>query len=175
MLSKITAAVFAFIIAAPAFCSVTYQFDFSNLSGVQNGSGQPFSITLTYNDYVTTTGLNALSGAPLSTTLGYPVAYAGTNTIGWWAFDDNNAGFLSNNSYSYAGNSFLATFGTSNITNYITQAGTYFGDVGGNAPFSFGGKVVLTVTDSHSVPESSALMLFVLGLGGVLLARRRAR
>jgi hypothetical protein len=134
----------------------------------------PFSITLTYDDYVTEVGLKPIIGSPKATTLGYSVAYTGTNNVGYWAFDDNGAGKLTSNGYTFAGESFLAYFPNSGITNFITSADTYFGFVLGGAPFGFTGDVLLTVTDSSNVPEPSTLLLLVLGLSGLLICRKKA-
>lgn len=164
----------SFFVASSAFSSVIYDFNFSNLSGVQSGSGEAFGITLTFDDYVKTTGMNLISGVPQSTTLGYSVVYSGTNSHGWWAFDDDTSGLLDNGGFAFGGLSFLAIFYDANWS-FITAPGAYHGSIHGNAPYSFDGSVLLTVTGPQShVPEPISLVLLLLGLAGVALARKRA-
>lgn len=155
------------------FASVIYTFDFIELKDVGGGSGNPFQISLTYKDYVTETGLKPLVNAPYSTSLGYSVNYSGSNSISWWAFDDDNAGILLDDSFTYFGLSFLAVF---NHSGYITAPGVYEGWVSGNAPTSFGGKAILTVTDNGvTVPEPSELSLLMLGMLGLSVMRKRKK
>lgn len=164
----------SFFVASSAFSAVIYDFSFSNLSGVKSGSGEVFGITLTFDDYVKTTGMNLISGAPQSTTLGYPVAYAGANSHGWWAFDDDTSSLLDDNGFTFGGLSFLAIFFDTNWS-FITSPGVYHGSVHGNAPSSFEGSVLLTVTGPQShVPEPLSLVLLLLGLTGIALVRKRA-
>jgi len=159
------------LLASSAHASVTYRFDFTGLTGVTGGTGANFSITLTYANYVTTTGMAPAPGAPFSTTLGYPVAYAGTNNLGWWGFDDNTASVLNDAGFSFAGNSFL--FFPSALSGYFTAPGIFAGIVEGNAPTSFFGGALLTITDTRTVPEPATLALLGIGLAGVGFSRRK--
>ena len=51
------------LLATSAHASIIYKFDFTGLIGVTGGTGADFSITLTYSDYVTTTGMCGASGS----------------------------------------------------------------------------------------------------------------
>ena len=172
-LKLITLAVLLFS-ATSAQAIIIYKFDFSNLTGVTGGTGADFSITLNYSNYVTTTGMTALPGTPLPTTLGYTVAYAGTNSSGWWGFDDDANSILTDTGFSFAGQSFLFQ-PTPPLGAYFTAPGIYAGRVSGNAPNSFSGLANLTITDTSAVSEPAMLSLLILGLTGIGLARRKQK
>jgi hypothetical protein len=157
------------LLASSTDASIIYKFDFTGLTGVTSGTGADFSITLTYADYVTTTGMAPAPGAPHSTTLGYPVAYAGTMNTGYWGFDDDTASVLNDDSFTFNGESFL--FNPVAPSGYFTAPGIFAGTVSGNAPTAFFGGALLTITST--VPEPATLALVGLGLAGLGFARRK--
>jgi hypothetical protein len=161
--------------------SITYAFDFTNVheSFTLDQNPKPdFTLTLTYPGFVTGTGLFAIKGSPLSTTLGYSVISAGTNLLGWWGFSNNTHNTMSNAGYGFTGGSFLfepVPFATS----YLTAPGTFDGTVigndiipGFNGYAAFNGEATLTISGT-AVPEPSTAWLFAFGLVAVLVARRR--
>jgi hypothetical protein len=153
--------------------SVTYTFDFTDINSqdlLQPNPKPDFSLTLTYPGFVTTTGLNAIEGGPLSTTLGYSVTSAGTNSLGWWGFADNNSAFLTDTGFGYVGGSFL--FQPSTVNSYFTAPGSFVGYVMGNDPSSFDADATLTITET-GVPEPSTVWLFTAGLVAIAVSRRR--
>ncbi|WP_374605676.1 PEP-CTERM sorting domain-containing protein [Niveibacterium sp.] len=174
---KYLAAAVAALAAMTAQAEVRYDFDFTNMVGYEGGTVSDFHLTLTFPHFVTTTGMSALSGAPISTPLGITVAYVGTSKIGWWGFDDDTNSTITDNSFTFGGNSFLFSINDNPKYDYLRTPGVYTGNVGGNAPIfnskSFNGLATLTITEVPE-PETYALMLAGLGtLAGVTVARRR--
>jgi hypothetical protein len=164
------------------FANITYTFDFTNIHEFATLDQNPkpdFSLTLTYPGFVTGTYMFPIRGGPLPTTLGFPVIYAGTNTLGWWGFEDNTAANAMNSQgYTYYGGSFLflpAPFATGYVTTLGTFEGTVMGNdiiPGFNGYAAFNGDATLTISGT-AVPEPSTAWLFAFGLVGVLVARRR--
>ena len=171
---KLVLGVIAFVLSTSTNAAVIYQFDFTNLTYEDGSStGADFSVTLEYSDYVITTGMEALSGAPLLTTIGYSVAYAGTNITGWWGFDDNSYSTIDDEGFAFSGESFLFDPDT-RPSLYFTRPGTYTGNISGNAPYSFHGDALLTITEINAVPIPAAVWLFGSGLIGLVgFARRK--
>lgn len=164
--------------------SIIYSFEFYNIGGGGNtldpNPKPDFSLTLTYPGFVTTTGLSAIEGSPLSTTLGYSVTDAGTNTLGWWGFAYGTGGTITDGNFAFSGQSFLFQ-PLSWTTDYFTSPGTFAGTVVGNDAYNgsdfngyaaFNGNATLTISDS-AVPEPSPGWLLVAGLVGVLVSCRR--
>jgi hypothetical protein len=150
---------------------IIYDFSFTQLS---NGAAN-FDISITEPSFITTTGLSPLSN-PVSTSLGYSVNNFGTNTCGNFAFSQTGGSIsgvgiacsvgFSDTTFAFSP---TATFGCC----YITETGTFDGQITGNTPsafdgsgVAFNGSAVLTITDTASVagPIAGA------GLPGLILA-----
>jgi len=172
MKSKILGLIAVGLLAAPpAFATVTYQFDFTDLI-----THPDFTLSLTYDNYVTTTGLMPLA-SPLPTSLGFSVIRAGTDLEGNWGFDGGNTATLNDaGAFLFDSNSFVFDSSTS-VTDYITSPGTYPGLVFGNvADGGFRGVATLVVASAPSVPEPSTSALTIiagLGLLGLVAGRRK--
>lgn len=164
--------------------SITYSFDFTNINSGTNApepnSKPDFSLTLTYPGFVTMTGLFAIEGSPLPTTLGYSVIGAGTNSLGWWGFADNTVNTMTNAGFGFFDQSFLFE-PVSWTTAYFTSPGTFAGTVIGNDVYdsndyngyaAFNGNATLTIS-GIAVPEPSTGWLLIVGLVGILVSRRR--
>jgi hypothetical protein len=155
-----------FLFASTASAGVIYHFDFSSLN-----NGRPdFSLEVFFPDYIQTTGLAPL-GNPLPTPLGYNVNNFGENALAWFGFSETG-GLLQDDGFTFSVTSFLfEAFPIASRSGYITEPGRYVGRVDGNAPFSFNGIGVLTVTE---VPELSTWIVVFSALPFVWLRRARA-
>lgn len=151
------------LFSATSRAAVMYDFAFSDI----NNGYADFSISLTYSDYVTSTGMAAAPNAPHATPFGYSVNYAGTNIHGSWGFDDDTGSVIDDGGFSFGGDAFY--FSNLDANPYVTVAGIYNGILAGPSIF---GTVVLTVTDVP-VPEPSIIALFAIGIFGIGYARRR--
>lgn len=151
-----------------ANAGVIYQFDFYELSN----DASDFSITLNFDDYVTTSGLASLA-APKDTSLGYSVLYAGTNNLSWWLFGSTSAPIINDFFASFSPESFLF-LPLEPQSDYFISDGEYLGRVAGNVlGIGFSALARLTLTsDTASVPLPGTLLLFVIGLAGVGFSRR---
>jgi hypothetical protein len=163
--------------------SVIYQFSFSSLrpAVVSLPRIADFGITLEYPDYVTSPGMKLLEGGPITSStasLGYGVAYAGTNVLGWWGFDATPLSSISNLGYSFSLQSFLfkpQPFGS--VTDFYRTPGSYVGNVGGNFPGAgFQGQASLVIRDTNAeLPEPPVLALVALACAGLAATRRTRR
>lgn len=164
----------AFFFSTPALATVIYKFDFSNLyfEFYPGGPGPDFTISLPYDDYVHTTGMTEISGPAFPTTLGYSVAFAGTNPMGWWGFDNDGSAVINDTSFSFgAGSEFLSfLFEPSPYqSTYYGAPSVIIGSVSGNAPTAFRGSAKLTIS---LVPEPGTLPLVGLAMVGLAVTRR---
>ncbi|VAW14734.1 hypothetical protein MNBD_BACTEROID05-118 [hydrothermal vent metagenome] len=170
---KLASVTSALVLSTSVNAAIIYQFDFTNLSGFYYGTVEEFSVSLSYPDVVTTSGMSALVSTPLTY---YPVSYAGTNNRGWWGFDDDEDSSMTDDIFIYSEKSFL--FRPDNdlwLGGYLTVPGTYVGSVNGNYFNNFFyGDALLTITDTNTVPIPAAVWLFGSGLIGLVgFARRK--
>ena len=157
------------LVSSAAHSDVLYAFSFTDLTG---SATKDFNVSLRYADYVEVTGMNPLPTVLTSTvaSLGYATSHAGTNYLGWWAFDSTGNAVMTDVYYSFFGPSFLF-IPDDYRTSYLTSPGTYAGTVSGNAPISFWGTANLTISE---VPEPGSLALWLVGgIAGLALSRRR--
>ena len=170
---KLASVTSALVLSTSVNSAIIYQFDFTNLSGFQYGTVEQFSISLSYPDVVTTSGMSVLTSLPLTD---YSVSYAGTNNLGWWGFDDDENSTMTDDTFIYSGRSIL--FRPDNdlwLGGYLTAPGTYIGSVNGNYFNNvFNGDALLTITDTNTVPIPAAVWLFGSGLIGLVgFAKRK--
>lgn len=192
LLGKVLSGFLLMIIAGFSQAGVIYEFSFSNLStGSSFDDGtvlyfDDFNISLTYDDYVTSSGLKPVNSPTQSTSLGYGVNYSGANPSSQWAFDDDGAAELSEYGMTFNGASFWIFFWYPEVlADFIKTPGTYLGAVAGNAHiFNNGtysdvgiqGSASLKVTEiTTNVPESSSLLMMLCGILGLFVARKTAQ
>lgn len=191
-LGKIFAVFLLMITAGITQAGVIYEFSFTNLSTGNNFDDgtlihfDNFNITLSYDDYVTSTGLKPLDSPAQQTSIGYSVNYSGANASSQWAFDDDGAAELIEYGITLNGASFSIFFWHPEIlTDFIKAPGIYLGAAGGNAHIyhdgafidvGFDGTASLKVTETvTSVPEPSSLLLLLCGALGLLAIRQSSR
>jgi hypothetical protein len=161
--------------------AVVYSFEFSNLRPLvaDHPPISSFSLQLEYPDYVETTGFRPLDEG-LATPLGYEIIFAGTNRLGWWEFDEDSEGVLTDEGSTGIDGGLL--FGhRGGFNGYVTSPGRYAGFAtgstrreveGGITYTSFLGDAVLTVSETD-VPEPAAMGLLGLSVAGLASMRRR--
>lgn len=160
---------------ASAFASVQYRFDFTDLNSPGLGSYADFHIVLTYDDFVRTTGMAPIAGPAQPTSLSYDIVRAGTNRLGWWAFDEGTSATITDDQLS-AGFLSFGYFPGFLFNDFITDTGVYPGQIVGNAIFDrrqrifFEGVATLTISE---IAEPGSLALILIAGSMVLVARRR--
>ncbi|WP_341679364.1 hypothetical protein [Niveibacterium sp. SC-1] len=157
--------------------SVTYLFEFSDLWPSVPPSPD-FSISLTYDDYVTTLGFENVVGPALPTSLGYSISRVGAGVYGMWGFDvEGGTAILRTSGFHYDLTSFLFMPDVFNLDNFYQAPGVFPGDISGNAHGGiFGGRALLTIADdSVEVPEPDVRWLVALALAAVASLHHKRR
>jgi len=188
-LGKLLAGLLIMVMPYSAMATITYDFNFSGLStgeSLDDGSVvyfDDFAITLSYEDYLTTTGIKNTNAAPQATSLGFDISFAGANPSSQWGFDDDGVAILDDFGMQFNGTAiWIFWWSPEVLSDFIKTPGTYMGSTSANASFFHNGENIvantnglatLTVRDSEfSVPEPSSLTLLMFGLLGIALVRR---
>jgi hypothetical protein len=189
LLGKTFGAFSLMIMTSVAHAGVIYDFSFSNLSTTfdfEDGSKRyfdDFNITLTYEDYVTSSGVKPIKSTPQPTSVGYEVKFVGAHPVSQWLFDDDGAAEINDEGITYNGTSFSVFFFFPEVlTDFIRSPGTHSGYINGNASIffndkyhytAFEGNALLNVIETTQVPEPTPLLLLLGGMAGFLTSLRK--